>query len=259
MRSLKAQEVPVWRSKRDPMRRHHDHEAVRPLKRLESGSLLPDPLLLRDLLGDLLVAPFRYGLLGQETKVYSPSACGNSPELTRLAAQAPQGRALSHLRLRRRRIVKQGVGLQHVISKRVCNAPRVTRQALEQISRRGHCFSPSSTNGRSFARSAATSTGSQSGPQACAATLTASAMVRPSPTAPYRALLNAIAAESVTLAGQPIANSTPPASTSSRAKPSEAQALRTHSNPLLHGAKNLGQLMHAQCSFVREQSMIFED
>ena len=56
----------------------------------------------------------------------------------------------------------------------------------------------------------------------------ASRIVRPSPTAPYNTRLNVIAVESETLFGHPTAYSTTPASTKTRASPSDSHAFNTH-------------------------------
>ena len=72
------------------------------------------------------------------------------------------------------------------------------------------------------------STGTAFGPHALLAISNASCIVRPSPTAPYKALVNAIAVESDTLHGHPTAYSTTPAPTRSPASPPDSHAFNTH-------------------------------
>jgi hypothetical protein len=92
-------EMLIWRRERYLWGSDDNHKAVRPAQWVKRGALLPEPLLFKNLFGDLLITPFGNGFLREEAEVNTSSASSNSAKLAGLFVLTPQIETFRHLLL----------------------------------------------------------------------------------------------------------------------------------------------------------------
>jgi hypothetical protein len=145
-------------------------------------TLLPKLLFLSDLLYDLVIIPFRYRHFSEKTEVNAPLLGCGPAKLTRLPVLAPKGQTLGHFFFGRRSVVEQSVSLQHVVTERVRDPPRISIQSCKQFSHSSHSSVLLTKVNKSGSRLVLVySTGFSSDPELSAARLTDLERAKPSP------------------------------------------------------------------------------
>jgi hypothetical protein len=114
------------------------HKAVRGALRIHKGALLPEPLFIVDLGGDLCIRPLRHCHFSQEAKVDPSLLRRRFTELARLPMLAPREQTVSHLVFSGSSVVEQRVCVQNVIAELLRHSASISTQAGKQLSRSAH-------------------------------------------------------------------------------------------------------------------------